>query len=289
MFAIVMPQYRYAYTGSLADKMERLESINGSKIVLIGDSNLAFGINSELLEEAFDMPVVNMGLHGSLGNSFHEEMAKVNLCEGDIIVVAHTSYSDNDKIRDPVTAWITVENHPQLWQLIRPKDVPDMYFSFSVYAKKALTLWTSKEGNTPDYGYVYSRTAFNEYGDVVFGRSERSYTFAQNSVRVPKINATCTTRLNTLNQYVTKHGASLVVAAYPIAYGEFTPPEAEYIQFQTDLQEALDCPVISDYTDYFIDYDYFYDTEYHLTNEGADLRTQQLIYDLEEWMSSGNR
>lgn len=289
MFAIVMPQYRYAYTNSLEDKMERLQSLKGPKIVLIGNSNLAFGMNSELLEEAFAMPVVNMGLHGSLGNAFHEEMAKVNLHEGDIIVVAHTDYADQDTITDPVTAWITVENHPQLWQLIRPKDIPDMYSSFSIYAKKSLTLWSSKKGNYPDHGSAYSRFAFNEYGDVTFERTSRSYTFTEKSVHVPKINAICTERLNALNQYVTERGASLVIAAYPIAYGEFTPPETEYIEFQTKLQEALDCPVISDYRDYFMDYNLFYDTEYHLTNEGADLRTQQLIYDLEQWASSGNR
>ena len=289
MFAIVMPQYRYVYTGSLEDKMERLQSLNESKIVLIGDSNLAFGINSRLLEEAFDMPVVNMGFHGSLGNAFHEEMAKINLCEGDIIIVAHINYADEDKISDPVKAWISVENNPQLWQLIRNKDIPDMYFSFPIYAKKALTLWISKEGNYPDYGNAYSRLTFNEYGDVAFERTTGSYTFTENSIRVPKINAICTERLNALNQYVTEHGASLVITAYPIAYGEFTPPEAEYVQFQTELQEALDCPVISDYRDYFMDYDFFYDTNVHLTNEGADLRTQQLIYDLKQWLSSCNK
>lgn len=284
MGVIVMPQYRYSYTASLCDKIERLKSIDEPKIVLIGNSNLTFGVNSEILEEAFDMPVVNMGLHGSMGNAFHEEMAKVNLNEGDIIVVAHTEYSDHDKITDPVTTWLAVENHPQLWQLIRSKDIPDMYFSFPTYAKKALTLWASKEGNEQDLGTVYSRFAFNEYGDVAFERKTRSYTFTEKSVRVPKVNEICTNRLNELNRYVTDHGASLVIAAYPIAYGEFTPSAEEYVQFQTKLQEALDCTVISDYRDYFIDYDYFYDTEYHLTNEGADLRTRQLVYDLEQWM-----
>lgn len=284
MAVIVMPQYRYAYTASLCDKLERLVSIEGSKIVLIGDSNLPFGINSEMLEGAFDMPVVNMGLQGSLGNAFHEEMAKINLCKGDIIVVAHTAYADQDKITDPVMAWLAVENHPQLWRLIRLKDIPDMYFAFPTYAKRALTLWASKDGNEQDLGTVYSRFAFNEYGDVSFERKTTRYTFTESSVRVPEVNDICTGRLNELNRYVTDCGASLVVAAYPIADGEFTPPEEEYVLFQTELQEALDCPVISDYRDYFFDYDYFYDTQYHLTSEGADMRTKQLICDLENWM-----
>lgn len=284
MAVVVLPQYNYVYTASLCDKMERLTSLEDSKIVLVGNSNLTFGINSEMLEEAFDMPVVNMGLHASMGNAFHEEMAKINLHEGDIIVVAHTSYSDHDKISDPVTAWLAVENHPQLWQIIRPKDIPDMFFAFPTYARKALTLWASKEGNEKNTGTVYSRFAFNEYGDVCLERQPGSYTFTEKSVRLPKVNAVCTRRLNELNKYVTDRGASLVIAGYPIAYGEFTPPEEKYVQFQEELQDAVDCPVISDYRDYFLGYEYFYDTEYHLTLEGADIRTKQLIRDLEEWM-----
>ena len=61
------PQYLGNYQASLIDKVERLESIEEPKIVLIGDSNLAFGIDSEKIEEGHGIPVVNMGLHGGFG------------------------------------------------------------------------------------------------------------------------------------------------------------------------------------------------------------------------------
>lgn len=287
---IIMPQYLYGYNAALLDKMERLESIKEPKIVLIGNSNLAFGIKSELLEEAFDMPVVNMGLQGSLGNAFHEEMAKANVQEGDIIIIAHTEFTDEDTIGDPVIAWLTLENHPGLWKLLRTKDIPDMYFAFPDYAKRALTLWSFKEGNEQNYGDVYSRLAFNEYGDIAFERQSSKLDadtyFTEGMVKVPGINDTCVNRLNELNQYVTERGAALFVAAYPIADVAVTPPAQDYIAFQEKLQESLDCPVISDYTDYFMDKSYFYDTNYHLTDEGAVLRTNQLIQDLQQWMAS---
>ncbi|MDD6811833.1 MAG: hypothetical protein PUD93_08215 [Lachnospiraceae bacterium] len=287
---IIMPQYLYSYNAALLDKMERLESIKEPKIVLIGNSNLTFGIKSELLEKAFGMPVVNMGLHGSLGNSFHEEMAKVNVREGDIIIIAHTEFADRDTISDPVIAWLTLENHPGLWKLLRTKDIPDMYFAFPDYAKRALTLWLSKEGNEQNYGDVYSRLAFNEYGDIAFERQSSQLDvdtfFTSDRVAVPTINDTCVNRLNKLNQYVTERGATLLIAAYPIADVAVTPPAQDYIAFQEKLQESLDCPVISDYTDYFIDGSYFYDHFYHLTDEGAVLRTNQLIQDLQQWMAS---
>ena len=52
------------------DKHQRLSSIQESKVVLVGGSNLPFGIKSPLIEEALGMPVVNMGLHAGLGMNF---------------------------------------------------------------------------------------------------------------------------------------------------------------------------------------------------------------------------
>ena len=75
----------------------------------------------------------------------------------------------------------------------------------------------------------------------------------------------------------------MAVAAYPVAYGEFTPSASEYETFQNELQNKLDFEVISDFTDYFIPYEYFYDTKYHLTDEGVDIRTEQLIKDIKNW------
>lgn len=73
----------------------------------------------------------------------------------------------------------------------------------------------------------------------------------------------------------------MVVAGYPIGKGEYTPPKEDFVEFQAKLAERLDCPVISDYRDYFFDYKYFYNSFLHLTTEGAELRTEQLIEDLE--------
>lgn len=287
---IIFPQYLYNYNASLLDKVDRLESINEPKIVLIGNSNLTFGMKSELLEEAFGMPVVNMGLHGGLGNAFHEEMAKTNVQEGDIIIIAHTEYADNNSITNPALAWITIENHLDLWQYIRPSDWLDMYLAFPAYSRKSFSLWTNKEGNYQNYGDVYSRLAFNEYGDIAFERQSTKLDVAtyltEEMIQVPQINDTCTDRINELNEYVTERGATLLVAAYPIANTDVTPPAKDYIKFKEQLQESLNCPVISDYTDYFLDSSYFYDTNYHLTDEGATLRTKQLILDLQQWMAS---
>lgn len=277
VFKIIGPQYTDSYTASLIDKYHYVMNIDSPKIVLLGDSNVAFGFKSELIEEAFNMPVVNMGLQTGLGNAFLENLSKINVQEGDIYILCHTNYSDNGKIPDPSLAMITLENHTELWSLLTSTQSMQLPAAFPYYARNAISLWITDQGNSTAQG-VYSRVSFNQYGDISYPR-EKSYCDSTEQT-VPQINSTCTNRINELNEYLTNRGASLYVAAYPISYGENSPTALEYIQFQESLDAQLTCPIISDFTDYFFDSNYFWDSALHLTDEGATLRTKQLICDL---------
>lgn len=284
-FGVLMPQYTQGFTAALLDKVDRLTSIQGPKIVLIGNSNLVFGIDSAKIEEEFGLPVVNMGLHGGLGNAFHEETALCNVQPGDIYIVAHTEYDDDDQITDPSLAWITIENHFSLWRFLRVKDIPGMVDAFSTYIKKALALWAEGVGNEADLP-MYARKEFNVYGDNTYPRPSRDVLMEVpfEEQTLPEIGEACVKRLNALNAALQEKGATMLVAAYPIASGEFTPLVAEYDAFTEALTEALDAPVISYFSDYMLDYEYFYDTLYHLTNAGVEIRTNLLIDDIHYWM-----
>ena len=53
------------------------------------------------------------------------------------------------------------------------------------------------------------------------------------------------------------------------------------------LNEKLDsryCTVISEIQDYYFSGKVFYDNNYHMTLDGAKLRTEQLIRDLEDYL-----
>lgn len=282
-FVIVMPQYTGNYQASMLDKVEHLKSTQGPKIVLIGNSNLAFGIDSAMIEEAFGMPVVNMGLHGGVGNAFNEQAAKLNVSEGDIYIVAHTNYDDADEIKNPMLAWITIENHTELYPLIRAKDWPDMVLAYPTYLKKCLTMWRTETGNG-ETNDCYRRSAFNEYGDIYYPRPETAGNIDFSPVTINHINETTAARLNGLNAYLTQRGATMLVAAYPIAVYENTPSADEYYAMGQELQDALDCPVISDFRNYMLDESYFFDSHAHLTDVGTRIRTEQLIADIQNYL-----
>lgn len=285
---VIGEQYRNNYVASLTDKVNRSRSIDGPKIMLVGNSNVAFGMNSELIENEIGLPVVNLGLHGGLGNAYLEQIAKVNVKEGDIVIVCHSSFSDNDEIPDPELAWIAYDKNDSLWPMIREKDYKQMLLAYPSYLKKSMFLWVRHAGNH-DTGDCYSRNAFNEWGDVVYrpGGIDVDSMFSNTHVYLPSMNDTCVNRLNELNQYCIERGATMLVAGYPIAYGEYSEfSKDEVIAFQTQLDQELDCDMISDYTDYMYPYHYFYNTVLHLNEEGAKARSYQLISDLKRWMEN---
>ena len=286
-FYSIMPQNKHMYNAALIDKVDRLETINEPKIVLIGNSNVAFGFESRMVEEKFNMPVVNMGMHAQLGNAFHEEMAKINVTPGDIYIVCHTDYGDDDTIEDGVLAWSTIENHAELWKLLRVKDVPLMLRAYPTYLNRSLETWSRNKGNRYYRESPYSRESFNIYGDVEFDRECKWKQDGHVDEITPNISDVCISRLNSLDAYLEKRGAELVIAGYPIMVdGEPSEGFREQMeQFEQKLEERCECNVISDYQDYFYDRSYFYDTVYHLTNEGTVMRTEEWISDLESYFS----
>ena len=290
-FTVVGSQYKYNYQASIIDKVNRLESINEPKIILVGNSNLAFGIDSEMIEEATGMPVVNLGLHGGLGNAFHEQIAKYNINKGDLVIVCHSSFSDTDNIGDASLAWITIDNNIKFMKLLRIKDYPTMMKAYPNYFKKTLFFWVKHNGNWETDG-CYSRSAFNKYGDImvkpISEQIDPDEFFSQPDNLVPdyKVSKKCVKRLNQYNEYIKSKGATLLVAGYPIAYGKYSPfTKDDFNNLNIELQNKLDCDVISDYTDYFYPYEYFYDSVFHLNREGTTVRTKQLIEDINNWKS----
>ncbi|MCR5693346.1 MAG: hypothetical protein K6G89_00030 [Clostridia bacterium] len=287
---VVGGMFKYNYQASVVDKLERLETVTGPKIILVGHSNVSFGFDSERLEEAMGMPVVNLGVHGSLGNTFHEDLARQNIGEGDIVVVCHTDFADDGKIGDYPLAWITVDNNAKIAKIIRPTDYAGMAASYPDYLCNSLFNWVTGRGNRDYEDSCYSRTAFNKYGDIERRPAGLAVTedfFKDANVTVPGISEECMKGFNEFCNFVRSKGAEVVIAGYPVAYGKYSEfTEEDFNKFEEKLKAAASCDVISHYADYFYPYSYFYNTALHLTKEGAEVRTDQLASDLKAWQSA---
>ena len=172
----------------------------------------------------------------------------------------------------------------ELWHLIPRSERLRLALAYPKYFVDSLLSWLrGGPGNQEQTGTCYARAAFNEYGDIC-RRYDDSYTFDAWSVDVSTVGESTAKRLNELNDDIRSRGAVMLVAGYPIGAGEYTPDASEFDAFEKELREKLNCDVISHYRDYLIPYDLFYNTFLHLSEEGARVRTLQLIEDLERWM-----
>lgn len=284
-FGIVMPQYTQGFMASFIDKMNRAETIDGPKILLMGDSNVLYGVRSDMLEEAIGMPVVNMGLHGGLGQTMCMDIAKDTICANDIVIALPAHYFYPGHVSDPSLAWIMLENHLDLWKGVNFRDYLPLARGFPVYIRKAADLWINDQGNENNAGDL-SRKERNQWGDIISSGDENIMPdgWLPDNNFVQTVDADLMAYYNDYNDFVVSKGGYFMLASPPIIEPGVKGRKELVTMRQEEVETYINFPFISDSAEYIYPTEYFSDTNYHLNNTGRVIRTQQLIKDLKAWM-----
>ena len=281
-------QYAQTYYAALSKQYDRLCSVDEEKVIVVGGSSVAFGMDSELFEELYGKPSVSFGLYGSFGVKVMMDLSKVNINKGDIVVLAPeisdqalTLYFGAESVLK------ATEARPDIIAHIAFDNVGDVLGASWDFARTKLTNLYSNEQF--DIEGVYRADAVNEYGEIdkeTFPREgnilptgylDEPIRYASEDIADDFIDY-----VNDYVDYCRKRGAEVYYSFPPVndrAVDRTTLREttADYYAY---LSTVLDCEVISDPYDYVYDYRYFYDTNFHLNDSGAILRTVQLVRDL---------
>ena len=75
------------YNATILDKDHRLRTAPGRRIIFVGGSGLAFGLDSELVAARYGCSPVNMGLSAGLGPRFMLQHAGSGVRRGDVVVI----------------------------------------------------------------------------------------------------------------------------------------------------------------------------------------------------------
>ncbi|MEO0790863.1 MAG: hypothetical protein AAFY36_19515, partial [Bacteroidota bacterium] len=121
-------------------KQARLQQIPGQKLILIGGSNLQYGINSAYLSEQLGIPVVNMGLQGSIGLAYYFQEIMPSINEGDLVFLLAEHYLYNYKS--------AAQGGQALYNLISIYPDGLRYLNANQYIRMPLYLGTSIRENT---------------------------------------------------------------------------------------------------------------------------------------------
>ncbi len=279
-------QYGDTFLGEMTVKFDRLRSVEGPKVVVVGGSSVAFGLDSTALEEAVGMPVVNFGLYATLGTKYMIDMSKAGIGEGDIVILAPET--------DPQTMSLYF-NGEAVWQAMDQDLTMLRHIPYDNWGKLSSRLWDFaeakygywKDGNAPKPEGVYALSSFNECGDLVYPRDFNIMVGDYDPSQVLTLDETLLDPdyIAYVNEYAAwceRKGASLYYSFSPIneaALAEGTTPET-ILAFYAALASALDCPILSDINDCILDAQYFYDTNFHLNDTGVQVRTHRLAEDI---------
>ncbi len=290
---LMMPdQFDDLYLGELADKYARLRSLSDeNKIIVVGGSSVAFGINSQVMEKYLGLPVVNFGLYGPLGTTVMMDLTRGHIKEGDIVVLApETDEQTMTMTFNGEGIWESVDSDFTMLLKIRFHNWGDMLGSFWVYAQKKLQFF--RLGKAQPDG-VYDHDAFNEYGDVIYQR--QGTIMAENYDPTVPIDLVPTITnedyIDYVNEYIAyceRQGATVYYSWPPMNELAILQDREGILEYATFIRENINCPIISDISDYILDPGYFYDTNYHVNDVGVYVHTANLIQDLENVIGDGD-
>ncbi len=302
--AVTPSQYGDTYLGELSDKYERLKNTEGKKIVVIGGSATAFGLNSQLIDEEFeDYDVVNFGLYATIGTKMMLELSKVNIGEGDIIIFSpEMSEQAFSLYFDAETALQCLDSNWEMFKWLDDDDKNAMYGKFYSYLIDKSSYATGSK--TMNLTGVYQHINFNDYGDIEYlerdENGELVYDDDGNTVSLRTSNKMASLYqsdtisfdtsyltdefieyINDYAEYVYEQGASIYYTYSPMnSLALEDNYSSNLTRFQKALSEKLDFNIISNPNTYIMDPLYFYDSNYHLNDAGAIYRTKYLIDDM---------
>jgi hypothetical protein len=269
---IVKPTTRNDYMAAIIDKHKRITELNKPKIIFTGGSNLVFGLNSEEIEKEFSVPVVNLALHAGLGLDFILEELKDSISSGDLLFISTAYFLDSKGI------YALKKNASDFF------DEAHKYYDKEINLKRDIQMHIDKtRRNLKEIVYhmhennVYSREAFNKYGDVT-AHLDKSLP------EVLKDTETMTYKywegINELNKFY-KYANSKNVKVFYIypnyALSEFEKNRTVIEKFEKDMTDNLEFEILNRPHDSVFEDDLFFDTVYHLNKKGREMRTKRLI------------
>lgn len=173
LMLICLPMDNDCYLREYNKKIELIESTPSPRLILIGASTLAFGVDSKQISDSLGINVINMGLHAGIGARYYIDDYLQYIRQGDIVIISPSYYADfiegangfPESMPDLMIAtnWRNVEklNINQILQLIKGTPFYCLRSILDLF-KPPMKEFDPKQENL-EFRFIAS--GFNEYGD----------------------------------------------------------------------------------------------------------------------------
>ncbi|MEO8577021.1 MAG: hypothetical protein ABI556_09985 [Gemmatimonadales bacterium] len=289
------------YLAAVLEKDRIIRNTPSPKVILVGGSNLAFGIDSKAIQDSLGLNVVNMGLYAKLGLKYMLAQVRPYIRAGDVVLVVpeydqfygdfangdntlNTAllYAPADRIRDLMRSYSVAD------VVLRPR-AENVRRSFL----RAVAAAAGKEDQffPPDTNPVYNRHSFNQYGDVVSHLGRKGMNpdsiFVKALPPMKDFNKKTLVDLNGIADEARTQKAHAYFLFPSYIESSYSINVAAIDSLQRRLSGDMRIPIVGTPRDFVYPKTYFFDTRFHLNEEGRRIRTQKMIELLRSIRESG--
>lgn len=278
--------YSESYYAQLAPMVKRLGEAEGKKLVLIGGSNIAFGIDVEQLEAEFPgYTVCPMGLYAAVGTSAMLQLSEPYLSEGDIVVLAIEPSSETFSTYFGANAFLKcAEGDASLLLAANADQSAALVGSYVGYLQERFEI--VRTGDMPRVEGVYAKSSFDDNCNMTYDRAGNTMSVGFDTTAMVDFGSITfeTAFVEQANAFIAaarKQGAEVYLSFSPANESALYDNWQEGLeQFYTLCVESFDCEVISNPERYVLESGWFYDNNFHLNTAGSKVRTHYLACDL---------
>ncbi|MFA6829684.1 MAG: hypothetical protein WCR67_03155 [Bacilli bacterium] len=290
-------QFDETYYGEFAHMYHKVKDCQGKKIVIVGNSNVAFGVDSALLEkqlraDGLDYSVCNYGLYISLGTKFMLDTVKNQIKKDDIVIFTPELISQAMSLYySSKEVWYALDSDLSLLSTLDNSCLQSQIGSMNTYIGEKYEYFVS--GNKAQSGTTYSQASFDDNCD--FKNSPRAYNTMENlydsntmlSFSTDLLTDSFISYVNTFYQDISAKGAKMYYSFAPMNFLSIKLDNffTDINNFSDALDEKLDFPIISSPFNYIMNPGWFFDANVHLNEAGMTFRTNLLASDIKNQFS----
>lgn len=279
-----------SYVAAVLEKDRLIRIAPSPKIVLVGGSNIAFGIDSKAVQDSLGFSVVNMGLYAKLGLKYMLAQVRPYIKRGDVVVVVPEygqffgDYANGDNTLSTALLYTPVDRIPDFVRSFSVVDVvlrPRVESARRSFLRAAAAAVGREEYFFPkDTNQIYNRHSFNAYGDVVAhldrkGKDPDSF-FVRRLPPAREFNAGVLRDINSIESKVRGERAYAYLMFPSYIDRAYATNAAAIDSLQIKLR-GMQMPIVGTPRDFVYPGRLMFDSRYHLNREGRRLRTLKVI------------
>lgn len=287
VFLGISPDKTHYFFGSLL-QTKLLEDTSGSRVVLVGGSNVAFGIDAQLMQEALGLPVINDGLHVGLGVVPLRQVQEY-IHSGDIIIISlEYSVFSSKSVMDGNPAFLAdwIEYSPRrIKYLSNPVTETPLLYGVMLQRKVNRELsYYLLGGSLDEMRGIFNGARFDANGDFIGHLKEDS--LAQKKIPltpypVSPVQDDIFVFLESFSKIAREKGAEVFFEAPSSRQSNCSATgEAAMANFFTTFKERSSITILTPLEEVCMADEYFFDTIYHLNSRGREIKTERLIKNL---------